>query len=65
MHSMNVLQLAEKYQKDCTEHGPVEAMGLLRATGISKELALEIGLCFNAKGQAVNYDMKQKEYRFT
>jgi len=63
-HNMNVLQLAEKYQKDTREHGDDKALKLLKATGISGALAVEIGLCFDAQGNAVDFNMKQKEYTF-
>lgn len=64
MHNMNTLQLLQKYQDDTKEHGHVEAMKLLRATGISNALAMEISLCFDTKGNALDFDMEQRRYEF-
>lgn len=64
MHNMNILQMAEKYQGDCRNYGPQEAIKMLRALRIHNATALLIGLCFDSKGNPVDFDMKQKEYRF-
>ena len=64
MHNMNVLQLAEKYQGDCRSYGAVEAKRMLRALAISNALVVEIALCFDKAGNPLDFDMKQREYRF-
>jgi hypothetical protein len=62
---MNVLQLAQKFQVDTKQHGHDVAFAMLRATGISPALAMEINLCFDTEGNPLDFDMKQKEYHFT
>ena len=65
VHKMNVLQLALGYQKSLKVHGIEAAFKMLRATGISNALAMEIKLCFDEHGNPLDFDMKQKEYHFT